>query len=126
LSAKGTYSTRYYARAYPAVHIKFVHPVYPQLSDETEALIDSGASGTLIPQSTVKKLALRAINETIMKDYQGNITGKKPVYYVTVVIDSLIFNVNAAETEGNAIIGRDIMNKLTTTLYGKQQKWEMK
>lgn len=126
MSTEGRYSTKESKKAYPAAVIKFIHPVYESQSVEVEALIDSGASATLIPESIVDQLALQPINKATMKDYQGKVIGKKSVYYLKVVIDSLEFNVNAAETEGFAIIGRDVLNKITTTLYGVQQKWELK
>lgn len=126
MSANGSYSTRHASRAYPAASIRFVHPIVSNLFDEVDALIDSGASGTLIPKTSAETLGLTPINRAEMRDYRGVVIGFRPVYYVTVVIDSLTFTVNAAETEGEAIIGRDILNKLTTTLRGVQQKWEMK
>lgn len=126
MNAVGRYSTKISKRAYPAAMIKFLHPVYENQSVEVEALIDSGASGTLIPESIAEQLALQPMNKTIMKDFQGKVIGEKPVYHIKVIIDSLEFNVDAAETEGFAIIGRDVLNKITTTLQGIQQKWEMK
>ena len=125
MSAAGSYSTKRSKRAYPAANIRFVHPVYEQQSVEVEALIDSGASGTLIPESIVDQLALQPINTATMIDYRWIVIGTKPVYHIKVVVDSLEFNVDVAETEGPAIIGRDVLNKITTTLQGVQQRWEM-
>ena len=125
MSAAGSYSTKTSKRAYPAANIRFVHPVYEQQSVEVEALIDSGASGTLIPESIVDQLALQPINTATMRDYRGIVIGTKSVYHIKVVVDSLEFNVDVAETEGPAIIGRDVLNKITTTLQGVQQRWEM-
>jgi len=125
MKVNGAYSTKTSRRAYPAVNIRFTHPVYEAQSVEAEAMIDSGASGTLIPKSIADQLALQPINYTVMKDYQGKVTGKKPLYAVIVKVGSMVFNLDVAETDGHAIIGRDLMNKLTTTLWGRQQKWEM-
>ncbi len=126
MSTEGNYSTKISKKAYPAANIRFIHPVYEEQSVEAEALIDSGSSGTLIPEFIAEQLALIPINRAIMRDYQGKVTGEKSVYHIKVTIDSLEFNVDAAETEGNAIIGRDVLNKITTILQGVQQKWVMK
>ena len=126
MSAVGKYSTKITKRAYPAATIKFIHPVYGNQSEEVEALIDSGASATLIPESIADNLALIPLNKITMKDFQGKVVGEAPVYHIKVMINSLEFDIDVAETKGFAIIGRDVLNKLTTTLQGVQQKWEMK
>lgn len=125
MSTEGSYSTKTSKKAYPAANIRFIHPVYEEQFVEVEALIDSGASGTLIPESIVEQLALQPINRATMRDYQGKVVGEKSVYHIKVIIDSLEFYVDVAETEGFAIIGRDVLNKITTTLKGVQQKWMM-
>jgi len=124
--AEGSYSTKISKKAYPAATIKFIHPVYEDQSVEVEALIDSGASATLIPESVADQLALVPINKVVMRDFQGQVVGEKNVYHIKVTIDSLDFDIDVAETAGFAIIGRDILNKINTTLYGIRQKWEMK
>jgi len=124
--ADGRYSTKISKKAYPAATIKFIHPVYDDQSVEVEALIDSGASATLIPESIADQLVLVPINKVVMKDFQGQVVGEKNVYHIKVTIDSLEFDIDVAETTGFAIVGRDVLNKINTTLYGVQQKWEMK
>lgn len=92
---------------------------------EQEALLDSGASGTMIPRSVVDELGLQKSKMSKTYDYQGKFTGLKPVYVVTVSCDSMISNVEAVETDGFAIIGRDILNTIKFTLDARRNNWDM-
>lgn len=125
MTCNGSYRTVTSRRAYPASKIKFIHPLFQNQFEETTAMIDSGSSGTLIPSNIAQKLGLLPSNVATMIDYQGNVTGNRNVYVVLIKICDMEFTSNVAETDGEAIIGRDILNQLTATLKGKQQKWEL-
>lgn len=125
LIASGTYGTKFQSRAYPQIKIKIINPVHSQLFDEKDALIDSGASGTMIPTETIEKLALQATNIIDIQDFENSAPKKRGVYSVKIELGTETFSLQVAETKGYAIVGRDILNKLITTLKGKQQKWEM-
>jgi len=128
LSCSGRYIRRpkYGSTLAPVRTVRFTNPVYTTQFVEREALIDSGASGTLIPRDIASDLALVEIRKSMTRDYQGNSLGKEPVYVVRVTCDNLTHDVEAIETPGFPIIGRDILNQLQTTLRGPQQRWEMR
>ena len=125
MNANGSYGTKFQAKAYPQAKIKFINPIHESQTVEQNALIDSGASGTMIPKSVVNDLGLTTNNFLAVVDYEGNTTGNKGVYAVKVELGTDVFVVRALETNGYAIIGRDILNKHTTTLKGIQQQWEI-
>ena len=127
MSCNGRYSgqSRYGSTLAPVRNVRFTNPVYTTQFVDKEALIDSGASGTMISKDIAAKLALVEIRKSKSYDYEGNFTGIKPVYVVTVSCDNLSHNVEAVETNGFPIIGRDIINTLQLTLRGPQQRWEM-
>jgi len=125
LNARGTYGTKFQSIAYPQAKIKFINPLHEDHAIEQDALIDSGASGTLIPKSVAGDLGLTTNNFITPKDYEGKPKTPKGVYAVKVELGTDVFVIRALETNGFAIIGRDILNKLTTTLKGVQQQWEM-
>lgn len=127
MSCNGRYSgqSRYGNTLAPVRIVRFINPVYTTQFVDRESLIDSGASGTMIPKDIAEKLALIEIRKSDSYDYEGNFTGRKSVYVVTVSCDNLSHNVEALETNGIPIIGRDILNTLQLTLRGPQQRWEM-
>jgi len=127
LSCSGGYirNTSYGSTNAPVKKVSFSNPINPTRPVEQEALLDSGASGTFIPRSVADELALQKIRMSKTYDFQGNFTGEKPVYVVTVSCDSMINNVEAIETDGFAIIGRDILNTIIFTLNARRNSWDM-
>lgn len=121
----GTYSTKHELPAYPNAKIKFTHPKIPTLFQETEALIDSGSGVTLIPKQMAIDLDLKPSNYRRIRDFQRKHTELKPVYPILVTIGNFEELMEVYETDGNSIIGRDVLNRYKTTLFGKQQKWEI-
>jgi len=127
LSCSGRYirNTSYGLTSAPVKKVSFSNPLDPTRPVEQEALLDSGASGTLIPRSVANELGLQISKMAKTYDYQRKFTGLKPVYVVTVSCDSMINNVEAIETNGSAIIGRDILNTIKFTLDARRNNWEM-
>ena len=128
MSCNGRYSGQriYGSNVAPVKKIRFTNPQYTTQFVDTEAIIDSGASGTMIPKDVAEELALLEIRKSDSYDYEGKSTGRKPVYVVIVSCDNISKNVQAVETNGMPILGRDILNTLQLTLRGPQQRWEMK
>jgi len=127
LSCNGRYTrnARYGSNLAPVRQVKFFNPIVDTHFAERESLIDSGASATFIPADVADELALVELRRSPVFDFQGNPVGTKPVYVVTITCDTLSHNVQAIETDGFPIIGRDILNTLDLTLRGTQQRWEM-
>jgi len=124
LSYKNTYNSNVQPPA-PYAKVTIIHPTKKNQSVDDDALVDSGASGTCITKWIVERLMLIPNNMVQSYDYQGNLVGTKPTYQVKVSFGKFTFVVNAAETDGGTIIGRDILNQLTTILKGKTKQLEM-
>ncbi len=88
-------------------------------------MIDSGADGSMIPRGVVEILQLIPFTLVPTRDFQGNDTGDKAVYRVTISLGTFDFSISMVETDGRAIIGRDILNQLTTTLKGREEELEI-
>lgn len=86
-------------------------------------LIDTGADGTLIPMSIIDDLNLQPVSECDTFDYDGRYTGKKITYAANISLEKInsdLIEVLPLEDNEEAIIGRDILNKLTILLKGKK------
>lgn len=127
MSCKGRYVLKgiYGSNNAPVKKIQFSNPINSSRPIETEALLDTGASQTFIPKKYANELALEKIRMSKTYDYRGKPTGEYPVYVVTVTCDGMTNNVQAIETDGFAIIGRDILNSVEFILTARQGKWEM-
>jgi len=84
-----------------------------------QALIDSGASGTTIPETLVPKLALRKISEIDTSGYDGR-TARRSIYSADIVFLGFVFSKHpvVAVPRDYALIGRDILNRYKTILDG--------
>ena len=83
------------------------------------ALIDSGASGTLIPESVVSGLSLRKIGE---RRASGVYSPPRmvPIYKVDLDFVGFDFQNHPVSTQPRdyALIGRDVLNRYLTELNG--------
>ena len=83
------------------------------------ALVDSGASGTLIPQSVATTLSLPKIGERRVRLFWP--PRLKAIYRVDVDFWGLILQDHAvapSEDRPYALIGRDVLNRYRTLLDG--------
>lgn len=85
-----------------------------------QALIDSGASGTLIPDSLVAKLALRKIGEVKASGYDASKVEPRDLYAADIVFLGFRFDRHpvVAVPRTYVLIGRDLLNRYKTTLDG--------
>ncbi|MCH8041214.1 MAG: retroviral-like aspartic protease family protein [Nitrospinae bacterium] len=96
-------------------------------SEEIDALIDSGASNTTIPEVIAKILNLRKVGEELVG---GAVTSQREMrnLYVTN-LDFLGLNFPSHPVFGlpkdYALIGRDILNLYITTLHGPNQQYSL-
>ena len=104
--------------------LRFSHPVYDTQFVDEEALLDSGASATMITKKIAENLALQEIDRRVVVDFDGN-EYEKSVYVVKVSCDSVVNVVEVLETDVQPILGRDILNQFEVKLNGPQQRWEM-
>ena len=85
-----------------------------------EALVDSGASGTIVPESLALDLNLRKIGERTISGYDHR-PERRSQYAVDIDFLGLLlrnFPVVAVPNRTYALIGRDILNRYVTTLDG--------
>ena len=114
----------------PFVSIELRSPASPANSkpDQMTALIDTGAYGSVIPNSLVEKLNLCMVSEVEVGDYEASKEEDfktKSVYSVHLNIPNLPFiivEVTSFETEDYAIIGRNVINEWLLTLDGPKLK----
>ena len=90
------------------------------------ALIDSGASGTLIPDSLAAELSLRKIREKRVSGWDKRVESRSE-YVANINFLGFMFPnqpvVGAARDY--VLIGRDILNRYTTTLNGRQLEFSV-
>ena len=111
---------------YPCIDVTLTNPRDPTNSfDLKEAMIDTGAGATCIPKSVVERLELIPIDVATVRDYQGN-AEQKPVYHITISFGPFNFTIRAVETNGDILIGRNILNQLTSVLIGPTKRLEMR
>lgn len=84
-----------------------------------EAIIDTGADGTILPRNVVEKVSASYMDRV----YLRGVTGQRQlvdIYTVTLYLGTLpIFGVRVAVFgQGEAIIGRDVLNQLEICLIG--------
>lgn len=83
------------------------------------ALVDSGADGSQIPDVTAQALGLQQIDTQTVIDANGN-SQDRPVYVVNAEFEGFTFDF--VEVVGSdypiALVGRDVLNELITTLNG--------
>ena len=93
-------------------------------TETLQALIDSGASGTTIPDKLVSKLALRKIGETKASGYNGQVE-RRNIYSADILFLGFTFNKHpvVAVPRTYALIGRDILNRYKTILDGPRREF---
>ena len=96
-------------------------------TEEIEALVDSGASRTGIPETMVQKLNLRKIREGAVGGAVTSQRQMRGLYIANVSFLELNFpNHPVIGLPNNyALIGRDILNLYITTLHGPYQQYSL-
>ena len=97
-----------------------------QLIVKLPALLDSGADITVIPQGITQHLQLKYVDEVLAIGYDG-IQKKTFVYSVQIILQGLgdfIIETITSDAE-YVIIGRDILNKWSILLKGRDEVFEI-
>ncbi len=90
------------------------------LSVQKPGKLDTGASITVLPESVVTTLRLKAVSEGFVTGFDGK-GSLCPLYYIAVEIagyDIPIIEVTSAQ-RSDVLLGRDILNQFILTLDGK-------
>ena len=111
----------------PETSIQLSNPVNSSQSCQVDAIVDTGAVMTCVPESAIKKLGGSLLYSLItVRDVTGNIQEKK-----TYIIDITIANYEYKNIEvipipkESARIGRDILNQHKVILDAPNQKWSL-
>lgn len=102
----------------PQTSIQLHNPLNDSQNSEVEAIVDTGAMMTCIPQSTVNALDSSLIYNTIrVRDVNGN-HKERTTYRIDIVIDDYEYEFLEviAIPKQFAIIGRDILNHYVVVL----------
>ena len=106
--------------------ITIKNPYMPDKNDDQKALIDSGASRTVIPEYLINKLNLVPAGEV---DVEGYKEGKEKhlTYFVDVEFKGFNFSYTEviAVKRKNVLLGRDILNQTILLLDGKKLSYDI-
>lgn len=112
----------------PCCLISIHNPNKPELfKDNIEALVDSGASMTCIPESMLTNIGNLTISQLTMRSASGN-TVPRNTYIINIKIAGSCFpetqKIEVMSIPGEyALIGRDILNQYKIVLDASQNKW---
>ena len=90
------------------------------------ALIDSGADMTVIPKWIAQQLQLKYVDKIPVSGYDG-VTKETVVYSVKIIFDNLGDFIIKTVTSDNEhiLIGRDILNRWSLFLKGRNRIFEV-
>ncbi|MFZ0543986.1 MAG: retroviral-like aspartic protease family protein [Candidatus Promineifilaceae bacterium] len=117
--------THEYNESYPGPALPIVEIQVSALTKNTNvllrrALIDSGADATMIPMRDLDEISARRVDRKRVRGV-GGISYSVDIYEVSLSIGPFkipkIYAV-ADRQNGEAILGRDVLNQFTTTLDG--------
>jgi predicted aspartyl protease len=111
----------------PILQVTFGHGDGPPSVGPHEAVIDTGADATIVPEAIAQQLKAIPLNAGQLETQWGDIH-PVTIYLLDIRInDQLLPNiVVAGDSEANEIVlGRNVLNKLALFLDGPQQKTEV-
>lgn len=112
----------------PILQIKINNPKMPEKTVNQKALIDSGASRTVIPDSLIKRLKLFPAGEIEAEGYkEEEEVQKHKTYFVDVEFKGYSFTYTEviAVKRKNVLLGRDILNQTILVLDGKKLSFDI-
>jgi hypothetical protein len=109
----------------PECFITIVNPSSSSNISQVEAIVDSGAVMTCVPESIIQRLGNLIYSRVTMQDASGSLSDRI-TYFVNIEItdDRNFQNLEViAIPKRYALIGRDILNQNKVVLYAQQQQW---
>ena len=111
----------------PQASIKLSNPINSSQSCQVNAIVDTGAVMTCIPESAIKKLDKSLVYSKIqVREFNGNIQERK-TYFINISIANYEHkNIEVlAIPKEYALIGRDILNQHKVILDAPNQRWSL-
>jgi predicted aspartyl protease len=119
MPASYDYDTKYEPPA-PTIPVGLSRSGETSASQEIVALVDTGADATMLPVDVLKSAKTRYVQQRLMRGVMGEPTTVNLYLAAIHVAGHVIHGIRAiAGPEGSeAIIGRDVLNRLEITLNG--------
>ncbi len=111
----------------PQASIKLSNPLEPSQSCQVDAIVDTGALMTCIPELEIKQLGKSLTYSTIkVREPNGNILSRKTYFIDILIADYEHKNIEViAISKKYALIGRDILNQHKVILDAPNQRWSL-
>ena len=113
-----------YPLPFPSFPLKIRQVEGSQSTDTVQALVDTGADGTLVPVSLLITIGAEEIYTTRMRSHWGEWRAVK-IYLVDLEIEGALFSgieVIADSVGDTVLLGRNILNKLVLLLDGPRHQ----
>ncbi len=120
----------------PDAQLEIINPAKPSQNDKVNAIVDSGAMITCLPESTVNNIGELEYDIVEARTANGKIVSlKKYIVHITISNDD---NSNSCQHEvqdiavlaipnkGYALIGRDIINDYKVVLDAPKGQWGLR
>lgn len=110
----------------PVLEVSLSSPISQAEVIKIPAVLDSGADMTVIPQNIAQQLQLKYVDEISAVGYDG-IAKKTFVYSIKIIFENIgdfIIRVITSDS-GHMLVGRDILNKWSVFLKGRNKIFEI-
>jgi predicted aspartyl protease len=119
---KSAYLTQYFP-AFPSLPVKLGYPEQVLNIGPVDALIDTGADGTLVPQGLIDELGAPLVDQIHVRSQWGE---ARLANLYTVDLGISDFRLPTIEVVADAgteiILGRDVLNRLSILLDGPERE----
>ncbi|MBI3914386.1 MAG: retroviral-like aspartic protease family protein [Chloroflexi bacterium] len=119
--------TQKYNPPVPVLRVRLGYAGNQPLSDSYEAIVDTGADATIVPEEVARKLKATPLNPGQLLTQWGD-SHPITIYLLDVQIGDLVLPgvVVAADAETDEVVlGRNILNKLPLFLDGPLQQTDL-
>jgi len=114
-----------YSPPAPSLRIRVLRPLSDR-SLELDAKLDTGADMTVLPQSAIEELRLIPAGRVSVSSFDGR-KAWRYTYFINISFDDTEFRMVEVigDKRRDALLGRDILNKLKIVLDGKNLSFSL-